>query len=76
MQKGKKIEIKVAGLNLDATLYNTEVSGKIFESLPITGQVNTWGDEIYSPIPLDLPSHEPKELVEFGNIGYWPPGKA
>ena len=50
---------------------------KIFDVLPLTTSFNTWGDEIYFSIPVDSPLDETsKEVVEIGDLGYWPPGSA
>lgn len=73
---GRKIEIKVAGLTINGQLNNSQSALKIFDALPITGMVNTWGDEIYFSISLDLPLENPKDIVQLGDIGFWPPGKA
>jgi hypothetical protein len=48
----------------------------IWEALPIEGRAITWGDEIYFSIPLSLEPEDPKEVVEEGDLGYWPPGNA
>lgn len=48
----------------------------IWEALPIEGRANTWGDEIYFSIPLSLEPENSKEVVEEGDLGYWPPGNA
>jgi len=49
----------------------------IWESLPIDGQANTWGDEIYFEIPV-VAEQEPgaRADVEVGELGYWPVGHA
>ncbi|MCP4252701.1 MAG: hypothetical protein GY775_04700, partial [Candidatus Scalindua sp.] len=45
--------------------------------LPIENTVNTWGDEIYFTIPVTSALDEAaKEVVEKGDLGYWPTGKA
>ena len=72
----RKIEITVGKLELEAWLNETKTAAKVFEALPITSTVNTWGDEIYFTIPVDAKSEDAKELVNLGDIGYWPPGKA
>lgn len=72
----KKIEIHINGLNVAAELNDSQTAKKILEALPVSGKVNTWGEEIYFAIPLALPPEEPKEVVQLGDIGYWPPGKA
>ncbi len=43
----------------------------------MTTSLNTWGDEIYFSIPINSPLDETsKEVVEIGDLGYWPPGSA
>ena len=48
----------------------------ILDNLPIEGIVNTWGDEIYFPIPIELDITDGQEVVLAGDIAYWPPGHA
>ena len=72
----RKIKITVGKLELEAWLNETKTAAKVFEARPITSTVNTWGDEIYFTIPVDAKSEDAKELVNLGDIGYWPPGKA
>ena len=76
MAEHKKIEIRVAGLTVEAILNESKSAQAVFSALPITGSVNTWGDEIYFSTSLNLPPEDPKEVVELGDIGYWQPGKA
>jgi hypothetical protein len=72
----RKIKITVGKLELEAWLNETKTAAKVFEALPITSTVNTWGDEIYFTIPVDTGPEDAKELVSLGDIAYWPPGKA
>jgi hypothetical protein len=72
----RKIKITVGKLELEGWLNETKTAARVFEALPITSTVNTWGDEIYFTIPVDAKSEDTKELVSLGDIGYWPPGKA
>ena len=72
----RKIKIVAGKLELEAWLNETKTATKVFEALPITSAVNTWGDEIYFTIPVDAGPEDAKELVSLGDIGYWPPGKA
>ncbi len=37
---------------------------------------NVWGDEIYFRIPVALAEENAQEVVELGDLGYWPPGNA
>ena len=72
----RKIKITVGKLELEAWLNDTKTAAKVFEALPITSTVNTWGDEIYFTIPVDTGPEDAKELVSLGDIAYWTPGKA
>ena len=72
----RKINIVVGKLDLEAWLNETKTATKVFEALPITSTVNTWGDEIYFTIPVSAGPEDAKELVSLGDIAYWPPGKA
>ncbi len=55
---------------------NQETAQAIWEALPIEARANSWGDEIYFSIPVEIGSENPKEVVEMGDLGYWPPGNA
>lgn len=55
---------------------NPITSNAIWNTLPIEGRVNTWGDEIYFTIPVNTDEENPKDTVELGDLGYWPPGNA
>jgi hypothetical protein len=72
----RKIKITVGKIEMEAWLNETKTASKVFEALPITSTVNTWGDEIYFTIPVNMVSENAKELVELGDTAYWPPGKA
>jgi hypothetical protein len=63
---------------VEATLTdeNPDTAKKIWEALPIEARANTWGDEIYFGIPVDADTENPREVVELGDLAYWPPGNA
>jgi len=72
-----RIKITIGKLSVDAELNDTPTARKIAEALPIASSFSTWGDEIYFPIPVNSPLDESaKEVVELGELGYWPVGKA
>ena len=72
----KKITIKTEDLKVDAGLNDSNTAQKIWEALPIEGSVNTWGDEIYFSIPVNIGAENAEEVVSEGDLGYWPPGNA
>ncbi len=55
---------------------NSETARAIWEALPIEAKASTWGDEIYFSIPVEAGAENTKEVVEMGDLGYWPPGSA
>jgi len=59
-----------------AELNDTRTAQAIWEALPLKGLVSTWGDEIYFSVPLDLELDDGRELVDIGDLGYWPAGNA
>jgi hypothetical protein len=73
---GKKIRITAGAIEATAELNDTRTAQAIWEALPIKGRVNLWGDEIYFSIPLDLKLEAEQEVVNLGNLGYWPDGNA
>jgi uncharacterized protein len=71
----KRIRIRIGDLSLEARLNDTPVAGMIWDALPITASVNYWGDEIYFYIPVRQKNLQfPKEVVEAGDLGFWPDG--
>ena len=53
-----------------------ETAKAVWEALPIEARANTWGDEIYFGIPVKVGPENPREVVELGDLAYWPPGSA
>ena len=73
----KKILISVMDFTIEGVLYDSHSSNEVWESLPFSGSVNLWGNEIYFPIDLVLGEDmAAQDVVALGTIGYWPPGKA
>ena len=73
---GKRIKIRARTIEVIAELNNTRTAQAIWEALPIKGIVRLWGDEIYFSIPLILRPESAKEVVNVGDLGYWPEGNA
>jgi len=48
----------------------------IWEKLPLEARANTWGDEIYFAIPVQMGEENAQETVNLGDLGYWPPGNS
>ena len=72
------MKIKISSENVEAVaeLRDTKTAKSIYEKLPIKGSANTWGEEIYFEIPVSLEAeNDAREIVEKGDIAYWPQGK-
>ena len=72
------MKIKIVSGNIEAVveLKDTEKAKAIFDNLPIKGNVNTWGEEIYFEIPVSLEEEDDaKAIVKKGDIAYWPQEK-
>ena len=72
-----RIAIQIGTLSIEAELNETATARQIAAALPIQTSFNTWGDEIYFAIPVNVALDDSaQEVVELGDLGYWPPGKA
>jgi|TARA_B100001971_G_C18003312_1_gene438476 hypothetical protein len=76
MNNQRKIIFTSGSITIDGILNETENAEKIWSSLPLDSSTNTWGDEIYFSVPVDSELENSKEIVDLGDIGFWPPGNA
>ncbi len=72
----RRITIQAGSIALKAQITNNVTADAVWKALPITSSVNTWGNEIYFTIPVTVALQNGREVVNAGEIAYWPPGKA
>lgn len=72
----RRIKITAGSVTAEAELKDTKTADAIWEALPIEARANIWGDEIYFAIPVELGLEDAQEVVDKGDLGYWPPGDA
>lgn len=73
----KRIRIRAGSIEMSAELNDSPTSLAIASVLPLEAEAQTWGDEIYFSIPVSHRLDDTAvELVEVGDLGYWPTGKA
>ena len=73
----RTIKISAGGVSATATLSDNATADAIWAALPLAARANRWGDEIYFEIPVRLPqAADARELMEAGELGYWPVGHA
>lgn len=74
-----KIEIEIDGEEFEGELdegMNPETVEAIKDELPLRGEVQKWGKELYFKIPADVELENEKRYVSKGDIGFWPRGNA
>ena len=76
----RKIKIKNTSIgHISAELLedkNAKTADAIWDALPIEANANLWGEEIYFSTKVKASLENSQELVDVGDIAYWPPGKA
>jgi hypothetical protein len=71
------IVIEIGGTTLHAGLSDSPAARRIVKALPVTVTMSRWGEEYYGSAGLVIPEDSSaRELMEVGEIAWWPPGKA
>lgn len=74
---GRRIRIEANGVAVVASLNASETAEALWQRLPVSGRVQTWGDEIYFSIPVSVAeAADAQATVARGAVAYWPPGRA
>lgn len=74
---GRTFSIELDGLQMDAEWNDSPTAKALEDALPLEADVQTWGDEIYFAVPVKMPLDATAvEIVEMGDLGYWPTGSA
>jgi hypothetical protein len=72
----RTLRITAPPVSATATLDESPTANALWEALPVEAAAQTWGDEIYFTIPITLTEHDARAVVQRGDLGYWPPGRA
>jgi hypothetical protein len=72
----RTIRIIAGAVTARASLNQGATAAKIWAALPLEARASRWGEEIYFDIGLDCPPESPREVVEMGDLAFWPPGHA
>ncbi len=76
MTTARRIRITAGRATVDAELNDTRAATAVWQALPLAAKAETWGDEVYFETSLTLPEEHPRAVVDRGDVGYWPPGRA
>ncbi len=74
--KERSIKISTGDVEVTALLNDSRTADLVWAELPIEASGSTWGDEIYFRTPVQAEEDDAREVVEMGDLGYWPPGQA
>ncbi len=74
--QGRRIKITAGELVVTAELNDSPTADLIWTALPIEASGSTWGDEIYFRTDVEAEEDDALEVVDMGDVGYWPPGQA
>lgn len=72
----RAIRITAGVVRADARLNDSKTAQAIWDALPIEAKGATWGDEIYFDIGVTAGPEAAREVVDRGDLAYWPPGHA
>ena len=76
MSESRRVRISAGTVAAYATLNESSVADAVWQALPLDVRMQTWGDELYGAVPLTLPLESPQEVVDVGDLAFWPPGHA
>ena len=73
----EKVIIKAGEEIVEAELNDGPSAKAIIGALDISGNAQRWGGEIYFSIPVSCElEDDSRDVLEAGELAYWPPGKA
>ena len=71
------ITITAGDVQLNAQLNDSPTASAIAAALPINGNGQRWGKEIYFEIPITAELEpDARDVLNPGELGYWPTGNA
>ena len=71
------LSIKIEDQIFPAELDESPAAAVLLEALPLKVRMSRWGEEFYGDCGLTIPAGAgARELLEVGEIAYWPPGSA
>jgi len=73
-----EIVIIFEDMRLNGYLNDSPTAQALAEALPLEGHAQLWGEEIYFPVPQVVAELDDTAavVVNVGDLGYWPSGRA
>jgi len=72
----RKIKITAGEAKAFAWLNSTKSATMIWDALPLKGTAHAWGEEIYCQVPVKMGEEDARQVVNSGDVAYWPGGNA
>ena len=73
----RKVEVTAGSVLVTATLNDSSTAEALWNALPLEASANTWGDEIYFRVAVQVDEEDgASDVVDMGALAYWPPGQA
>ncbi len=70
--EAKRIKISIGGITVEAELKPTRTAMGIYDTLPVEGALNQWGEEFYCNIPGVKDHRETATTnVKVGDVAFW-----
>jgi hypothetical protein len=70
-----RIAITTGEVHIEAELLDTATARAIADALPIESHAQTWGDEVYFPVPVHCAlENDARDIVEAGELAFWVEG--
>ena len=71
----RQVRFSFDNLTLTAKLRDTPTADCIWEALPLTGRIMTWGDEVYFATPVEAGQEaDARTVMDPGDIAFWVAG--
>ena len=72
----RKAKLTAGKVRAFAWFNSTKSAETIWESLPVRGVAHAWGKEIYFQVPIKMGEENARQIVNFGDLAYWPQGNS
>jgi hypothetical protein len=80
MKRKEKIRITFeSGVTVECEIRfdeNPKTAEALMKALPFEARAELWGKEIYFEVPFKVGLEKAKDIVDYGDVAYWPEGPA